>query len=48
MKGFVYPVLSTLPVKMEYFTAIPNSDFTRAELKWATSVEKNTNYLQQV
>ena len=44
MKGFVYPVLSTLPVKMEYFTAIPNTDFTKAELKWATSVEKNTNY----
>ena len=44
MKGFVYPVLSTLPVKMEYFTVIPNSDFTKADLKWATSVEKNTNY----
>ena len=44
MKGFVYPELATLPVKMEYFTAIPNMDFTKAELRWATSVEKNTNY----
>jgi hypothetical protein len=42
MKGFVYPNFSTLPVKLESFTAQLNND--KADLKWISSYEKDVNY----
>lgn len=42
MKGFVYPAMSTLPVKLESFTAQLNDD--KADLHWVSSYEKDVNY----
>lgn len=42
MRGFTYPSVSTLPVKLVSFTASLNSDKT--DLKWASSYEKDVNY----
>jgi Secretion system C-terminal sorting domain len=41
-KGFVYPVMGTLPVKMESFTAQLNNGF--ADLAWTTSSEKDVSH----
>lgn len=42
MKGFVYPNLATLPVKLESFTATLNG--SKVDLKWITSQELDLNH----
>lgn len=44
MKGFVYPTLVTLPVKLEFFTATLENSFNKVDLKWATSFEKDVSH----
>jgi hypothetical protein len=44
MKGFVYPNLSTLPVKLEYFTAVPDMNMSNVLINWASSAEKNVSH----
>ncbi|RYF93211.1 MAG: T9SS type A sorting domain-containing protein, partial [Chitinophagaceae bacterium] len=44
MKGFVYPNFSTLPVSLEYFTAVPDTKMSNVFINWATSVEKNASH----
>ena len=41
-RGFVYPVMGTLPVKMETFTVQLNNGY--ADLKWTTSSEKDVSH----
>lgn len=44
MKGFQYPVSSTLPVKLELFTAVLNKEQNKVDLKWTTSAEINVSH----
>ena len=43
-KGFVYPNLTTLPLKMESFSATLNQNSNRVELTWTTSLEVNVSH----
>lgn len=44
MKSFVYPNISTLPVKMESFNATLNNNNQRVDLKWTTATEINVSH----
>lgn len=44
MKGFMYPELSTLPVKMESFTAVLSNDGNKVKLNWKTLSEINVSH----
>jgi len=44
MKGFMYPELSTLPVKMESFTAVLDKGKEKVNLQWKTASEINVSH----
>ncbi|HMU45502.1 MAG TPA: T9SS type A sorting domain-containing protein [Chitinophagaceae bacterium] len=44
MKGFMYPQISTLPVKMESFTAVLSNDGNKVMLNWKTLSELNVSH----
>ncbi len=44
MKGFSYPNLTVLPVKMESFTAMLDKDGKKVQLNWVTTNEINVNH----
>lgn len=43
-RGFVYPQMTTLPVKMESFTATLNNTVKKVDLKWVTATEENVSH----
>lgn len=43
-KGFVYPPMGTLPVKLESFNATLNNGGNKVELKWTTASEINLSH----
>jgi len=44
MKGFIYPALSTLPVKLESFTAVLDKRKEKVNLQWKTASEINVSH----
>lgn len=44
MKGFVYPSLTSLPVKLESFIATLKSSSNKVDLKWTTASEKDVSH----
>ena len=43
-KGFIYPNTSTLPVKLESFTATLSNDSKKVQLQWKTASELNVSH----
>ncbi len=46
MKGFIYPNLATLPVKLVSFTATLNKQNDKSDLKWITASEDNVSHFE--